>query len=163
MLRAVRLWTVVLLLLPSGCSSLSNVKSAEEAVVRLHGHHSSRNFASAYAEADESFRAAVGASEYMRSIQGVREKLGAVKSTSRTGWHMKLRTDGTYVSLTYRTEFEKSGATEAFLFRIVGDRARLVNYAVESPVLPDFSIGAPGPDMTRIAFAGVDRARGRVM
>ena len=68
-------------------------------------------------------------------FEAVRRKLGTVKNSKETGWHVNATTGGAMVSLAYEVEFSEGKGTEQFVFTVTGDKALLFNYNVNSPLL----------------------------
>ncbi|MGH9645099.1 MAG: hypothetical protein ACRD3Q_22065 [Terriglobales bacterium] len=65
-------------------------------------------------------------------LGAVNRKLGAVKSSVRTGWRDNLTSSGHLMILAYHTEFEGGGADETFTIRLDGDHGQLAGYHINS-------------------------------
>ena len=69
--------------------------------------------------ADE-FRSGTSEAEGVRFLQMVHDRLGAVRSTTQSGWRVNFTPGGSTVSLNYNTQFASGAGTENFVFRIGG-------------------------------------------
>lgn len=88
-----------------------------------------------YAQTDEGFRKVTNEDEMVALLQAVHKKLGTVKNASQIGWHVNATTAGTVVMLAYNTEFTEGRATEQFVFYASGDKVKLFQYNINSPLL----------------------------
>lgn len=64
-------------------------------------------------------------------------KLGSVKKAEKNGWNVNFHTSGTFVTLGFKTEFEKGSGAERFVFRVADGRAALVTLQRQLPGAPD--------------------------
>jgi len=124
-----------LLIAVSSCSFTKDKQIAESAVVQFHNQYSSAQFHEIYNQADKGFRKSADEAKFVEYAEAVRRKLGTVRQASQTSWHVNSTTDGTVVTLSYDTEFSEGKGTEQFAFHIVGDKALLYGYNVNSPLL----------------------------
>ena len=88
-----------------------------------------------YADADPQFRTTTSLTDWSTLIAAVRRKLGPYRSTSRTNVNVISGTSGTTVTQTWDTTFEQGHAAEQFRWNIVGGRAVLLAYSINSPIL----------------------------
>ena len=88
-----------------------------------------------YAQSDEGFRKAASEADTLALFEAVRRKLGTVKNSTQTRWHVNATSGGTMVTLAYDVEFSEGKGTEEFVFRINDNKALLFNYHVNSPLL----------------------------
>jgi len=77
----------------------------------------------------------------------VRERLGAVKSTERTGFNVNYDTGASQITLAYQTTFANGEGTETFIYD-TGEPPRLMSWHVDSPALFE-----PGPGSAEIEKA----------
>jgi hypothetical protein len=130
-----RLLLIVCLLstiLDSACSPAQDTTAAEQAVAQFRQQMASASLAEIYDGAAPEWKKSISRSDSEAFLGAVNRKLGAVKSSVRTGWRDNLTTSGHTVMLGYHTEFEGGGADETFTFRINGDHAQLVGYHINS-------------------------------
>lgn len=115
--------------------SFGSTESAEAAVHDFHRQFSAQSFGEVYAGSDQALKETATAEGFATFMQGLYEKVGAVRETRRTGWNVNVGTSGRIVTLDYETEFANGHGTERFIFRLDGDRARLQGYNLTSPLL----------------------------
>jgi hypothetical protein len=127
---------IITLFMFIGCASMTKGKAAaESAVTRFHQQLNGEQYDEIYAQSDEKFRGAVKDADSKALFEAVHRKLGNVKNATPSGWRINAATGGTFVSLTYSTEFTEGNGEEQFVFLISGARASLVNYNINSPLL----------------------------
>ena len=119
----------------SSCSFTKGKARGEEAVVKFHNQFNAGRFHEIYAQSDEGFRKATSEADTLALFEAVRRKLGTVKNSNQTGWHVNATSAGTMVTLAYEVEFSEGKGTEQFVFHVNGDKALLFNYNVNSPLL----------------------------
>jgi hypothetical protein len=119
-----------------GCSTMMKGKNAAEpAVAKFHQQFNDKQFAAMYAESSQKMKDAATEQELTELLDAVHRKLGAVKDSKSTGWHVNTTTDGTFVTVTYDTTFTDGAGSEQFIFEMDGDKATLVNYHINSKEL----------------------------
>jgi hypothetical protein len=124
----------------SGCDSPKNIALSEKAAGEFHTNYDAGNFPIIYANAHTALRSHHSESEMTSLLTFVKEGLGPVKSTSRSGAQAFSGTSGVQVILNYDTQFERGTGTEKFTYTISNGRANLVSWHVNSPQLT----GTPG-------------------
>ena len=124
-----------LLVAGSSCSLTKGKETGEHAVVKFHNQLNAGQYHEIYAQADEGFRKAGTEADAVALFEAVRRKLGTVKNSNETGWHVNATPGGTKVSLAYEVEFSEGKGTEEFVFQVSGDQALLFNYNINSPLL----------------------------
>jgi hypothetical protein len=117
------------------CSSGEHIGTAEQAVADFRRQMAAQQFSHVYAKSSEEFRKSASEADITKFFAAVQKKLGNVKSAEKNGWHLNYQPSGTFVTLGFRTEFEKGAGTEQFVFRVVNGHASLVGYNVNSPLL----------------------------
>jgi hypothetical protein len=125
----------LLVLLAAACSSVQDIAAAEKAVERFRELMSKGQFAQIYAEAGDDFRKGVNEQEFSKFLAAIKRKLGQVKKAERVGWNVNFHTAGTFVTLGFKTEFEKGSGAEQFVFHVKNGVASLVRYNINSPAL----------------------------
>ena len=106
------------LLTLSGCSAGENLEEVEREVTRFHRLVTGRQYDRLYDEATVEFRRAASARDFRDLRTVVDERLGVVQRAIRRGWHVNYTTNGTIVTATYETHFERGRGTEQFVYRI---------------------------------------------
>jgi hypothetical protein len=130
-----QLGALVLLAGLAACSSGEHLESAERAVAEFRELMSGRQFAQVYAGASEELRNASTEANLVRILDALHSKLGRTSLAEKSGWNVNFHSSGTFVSLGFKTQFEKGAGVEQFVFRISDGKARLVSYNVNSPAL----------------------------
>lgn len=125
----------ILLLAIASCGIPEASGHADEAVQRFHAQFEADEWSAMYADADPQFRAATSLTEWTALMSAVKRKLGPLRSTSRTNVNVSSATSGTTVTQAFDTSFEHGRATEQFRWKIVGGRAVLLAYNINSPTL----------------------------
>ena len=123
------------LVLVNSCSLTKGKEIGEQAAVQFHNQFNAGQYHEIYAQSDEGFRKATSEADTLALFEAVRRKLGTVKNSNQTGWHVKATPAGTMVTLVYEVEFSEGKGTEQFVFHMNGDKALLFNYNVNSPLL----------------------------
>jgi len=132
--RCLVLLTLVVALQLS-CGVKKGKENAERAVEKFHSQLNAGQFQEIYTESDEAFRKAVTQEQALQLFDAVRRKLGTVQQAKLSGWHVNATPGGTAVTLGYEVDFSEGKGTEQFVYHVTGDKALLLNYNVNSPLL----------------------------
>lgn len=124
-----------LLLSTLSCSMSKDKGTAHQGVEKFHGQLNQERYHDIFAEAGEELQKAVSEEELTEFLSAVHRKLGNVKSSDPTGWHVNYTPSGTIVTLGYNSQFDEGKATEQFIWRVSGDKASLIRYDINSPDL----------------------------
>jgi hypothetical protein len=125
---------ITLVVVTTSCSMGKSRAVGEQAVVQFHNQFNAGQYKEIYDQADETFHKAITETDTLALFEAVHKKLGTIKEANANGWHVNMG-GATTVSLQYDTEFTEGKATEQFVFLVSGDKAALVNYAINSPLL----------------------------
>lgn len=127
---------IVTLFMFVACASLTKGKAAaESAANRFHQQINAEKYGEIYTQADDKFRSVVKEAESKALFEAIHRKLGNVKNATLSNWRVNATTGGTFVSLAYDTEFTEGRGMEQFDFLVSGERASLINYNINSPLL----------------------------
>ncbi len=107
----------------------------ERAVEQFHGQFNAGRYHEIYTQSDEGFRNSTSEADTVALFEAVRRKLGTVKHAEQTTWRVNATTGGSLIVLAYMVEYSEGKATEEFVFQVRGDKALLLNYNVNSPLL----------------------------
>ena len=118
-----------------GCSSSSDVPTAERAIEAFHSELNVGDFNKVYDGGSAELKAATSREKFGRILNAVHSKLGLFTNGKSVGWNDNATTSGRYVTINYDANYQKASATENFVFRIDGSRAALVGYHVNSDAL----------------------------
>jgi hypothetical protein len=123
------------LAITTSCSLSKSKEISEAAVKRFHDQFNAGKYTDIYTEADEEFKKVATEQELVDLLQAVQRKLGTVKDVKGSSWGVNTTTSGTMASLSYDVDFREGRAAEQFVFHITGNRAKLVRYNINSPLL----------------------------
>jgi hypothetical protein len=129
------LLAVVAVSIFAGCGLTKGKEAATKAVDKFHQQFNDSKFTEIYSAATPAFKTSATEADFMKFIQAVRRKLGAFKSSTSSGWSANATTSGTFVALSFNSEFEQGRAVETFTFVVSGASATLQGYNVNSPKL----------------------------
>ena len=124
-----------LLVVVNSCALTKSKEVGERAVGQFHNQFNAGQYHEIYAQSDEGFRKATSEADTLALFEAVRRKLGTVKNSNQTRWHVNATPAGTMVTLAYDVEFSEGKGTEEFVFHINDGKALLLNYNVNSPLL----------------------------
>ncbi|HTO54014.1 MAG TPA: hypothetical protein VMR50_11560 [Myxococcota bacterium] len=118
--------------LAGACSSGEQLASAEAQVPHFRQLMAARRFEEIYETGSEDLKKAGPEEGFVKFLGGVDGKLGAAKDSERTGWNVNFNVAATYVTLGFKTHFERGDGEEIFVYRVADKEARLVGYHVTS-------------------------------
>jgi hypothetical protein len=129
-----RRWCALLIafLVAGGCSSGEDIAVAKTEVAHFRELMVMQRFAEIFADASDDLKKATTEQGLVRLLAAVNGKLGAVKTAEDNGWNVNFNTSGTFVRLSFKTQFEKGTGVETFTYRITDGRARLTGYNINS-------------------------------
>jgi hypothetical protein len=119
----------------SGCSMSADTDAAEQAVPKFHQQLNAGRFAEIYSQSADELKRATTQQDFVALLDAVHRKLGDTKATNKTGWNVNYQTSGSFVTLTYKTNFDGGAAQEQFVFRLQDKSAILVSYHINSTAL----------------------------
>ncbi len=139
-LRRISLTVAMVLAVACGaaCAGLAARGEAETSVASFHGMLDAERYAEIYEGTDELFKAATPAAQFTEVLQAVHRKLGAVRSAAQKTFYSREQAGtnaGSYISLTYDTQFAEGPATESFNWRVVDGKVHLAGYNIQSTLL----------------------------
>ncbi len=112
--------------------TFSAVRTAEGGVQHFHELFNQSQFQQIWQEAADEFRTSGSQAELVEFFDKVHKKLGNVSRTGSPAYFVNVSTQGTFVRLTYDTEFAQGKAQETFVWRVESDGPRLVGYNISS-------------------------------
>ena len=122
----------------SACAGFAAKGEAESAVANFHLMLDAEKYADIYQAADDAFKNATTEGSFTAVLQAVHRKLGVVHSAAQQGFYSRDQAGinpGSYISMTYDTEFAEGHATESFNWRVVDGKVRMVGYNIQSAIL----------------------------
>ena len=127
--------TVMAAMLLAACSGGESVQKAEGEVAAFHRKMEVGAFDAIWEEATPEFRAATGKEDLGQLLKVVHEKLGKAKKSEQVGWKTNVTTEGSFVEVQMKTEFEKGTAEESFIFSNDDKGLHLQGYNIQSNAL----------------------------
>ncbi len=137
-MRLVPALALVAMIVVSACGGFAAKGTAEDAVARFHQQLDGERWDEMWEEADDLFKGSTTRAKFTELFAAIHRKLGNVTSSKQTGFFGRDQVGtnaGSYVEMTYETEFAEGRATEKFNWRVYGQRVRLVGYNVNSSAL----------------------------
>ena len=116
----------------ASCQAGDDMDAAEAEVVAFHMDYDAGRLAAIFARPSHVLKEMTPRPQFMTFISKTREKLGPVKSTTRTGWNVDYDTGGSQVTLTDQTSFAYGEGIETFVYD-TADSPRLLGYHVNVP------------------------------
>ncbi|HJP92132.1 MAG TPA: hypothetical protein VJ875_09270 [Pyrinomonadaceae bacterium] len=126
---------VAFTLLASSCAFAKHRETAEKAVDTFHNQLNAGQFQEIYAHSGDEFKKAVSEADAVALFDAVHRKLGMVKQANSTSWRVGTAPFGAMTVLAYDVEFTEGKGTEQFVFQMKDNKALLVNYNINSPLL----------------------------
>ncbi|HEX4737461.1 MAG TPA: hypothetical protein VH331_07860 [Allosphingosinicella sp.] len=117
--------------LVAGCSAGKDEAAAAQAVVQFHHQLDAAQYEAIYDATTPEMKASTPKASFVRFLDAVHRKLGAVKDTKTQGWGVNYNTSGGTVTLTYQTQFANGSGTEQFVYR-TGSAPALLGYHINS-------------------------------
>ncbi len=116
-----------------GCGGLFKGKqAAEQGVADFHKLYDDGKFTDIYSATDPKFKSAAPEKKFSEFIGAVHRKLGKVTQTANVNFNVRTFNLTTTVLLVQKTTFEHGTGAETFTFEMVGEKAVLVGYTINS-------------------------------
>lgn len=128
---------VILVFLTWRCGSafVQGRKLANAAVQHFHERLNAEEYEEIYVDADDGFRAGQTHDELIKFLQAVHKKLGNAGEATQSNIRVDANTNGTFITTSYRTTFDKGAATERFIWVTNSGELKLHGYHIESNAL----------------------------
>ena len=133
------------------CSPVASTTKADKAVAKFHDLYNDSEFEAIYSASHPDFQAVQPKDTALKFFASVREKLGEVESSSRTGWNASSVNLKTNITLTFATEFENGSAMESFSYQIKDDTATLCGWNLNSDDLVTAPLGTTDSGASELA------------
>jgi len=117
----------------AGCGIKESYEQTGAEVAQFHTALDGEKYQAIWKGASPEMRKAASQQQLTTLLEAVHRKLGKVKDTKQVGWNSNATTEGSFVTVTMQTTFERGSGTEAITF-IKGDddRLSLVGYTIQS-------------------------------
>jgi hypothetical protein len=119
-------------LFTSGCGMFKGKKAAEAGVADFHALYNDGKLTEIYSAGHAKFKKATTEEQFLEFLGAVQRKLGKVTQTKEVSFNLSSFNLTTTVVLSQNTTFEQGTGTEVFTFEMVGDKAVLVGYNINS-------------------------------
>ena len=127
-------WLAGIVLALTGCGAAGDMDAAGEQVAAFHRGYDAGKYGPLWERSAPTMQQLTPKQQFLDLMVALRARLGAVKSTSRTGFNVNYATGGSQVTLTYQTVFANGEGTETFIYD-TEDPPRLLGWNVVSPAL----------------------------
>jgi hypothetical protein len=118
--------------LVAGCSSAQDLGVAQAEVTRFRQLMAEQKFTDIYSAGSDDLKKVTTEQDLTRLLAAIDRKLGAVKTAEPNGWNVNYNSGGTFVTLNFKTRFERGTGAETFKYRITGGKALLAGYNIQS-------------------------------
>jgi hypothetical protein len=116
-------------------------RKADAYIAPLHAKMIQGDDAGIFAESDPAYQQSVGLEKSNHLFDYVREQLGAPRSSTCIGQNISAKTgEGSILTLTFSTVFDKGTGTERVSLHKLNGVYRMVGYNVQSPQIPQSHI-----------------------
>jgi len=116
-----------------GCGVKQSVEDADVQVGAFHKQLDAEQYDTIWNRSAPEMKKAVSETQLTKLLAAVHRKLGKVRSSKQVGWNANTSTNGSFVTVTMQTTFERGTGTEALTFRKEqGNRLMLAGYNINS-------------------------------
>jgi len=118
-----------------GCGVTKDISAAQKEIIHFHAQLDAGKYADIYDQASPTLKKASSKSDFIDLLSAIHRKIGLVKSSTESAWNINSTLAGTFVTLSYHTEYAGGGADEQFVYQIKNKTATLVGYHINSMAL----------------------------
>jgi hypothetical protein len=122
-------------LLLLSCSSKEQVEAVKAGTAHFREQMAAKQFDRIYAESSDGMKQVTTSDALTKFLAAIDRKLGLAKSEKERSWSVSYGRGGTTVAYGLETQYERGSALETFYFAIVGGKAILNGYHIESKEL----------------------------
>ena len=108
---------------------------SDQAMAHFHQQMDVGDCAGIYSEASPELRTTTKSEEWTSMCEGLKTAMGTYTSTNRGTVNLQKTTAGSFVEVSYESQFSNGPAHESFLWKRDGTTLRLHRYNINSPVL----------------------------
>jgi len=116
----------------ASCQAGQDTDAAERQVAAFHADYDAGRLEPLFDQSSPVLKQMTPRPQFLAFLSETRRRLGAVKSTSQTGWKVNYDTGGSQVELVYQTTFANGEGTETFVYD-TADPPRLLGYHINVP------------------------------
>lgn len=126
---------ILLSVFMSGCYMTQGLEAADKAVSKFHKQYNAQKYAEIFDESGVEFKGIYDKQKVIASFEKIRNGMGRVVSSSRSGWAVNRSGDGAIATVNFVTEFENGEGKERFVFSVREDGVELVDYMFDSEIV----------------------------
>jgi hypothetical protein len=119
----------------AACNPVANLNGGEDEIERIHAAYGRGDHDALYAMTGPAFRRITSRAQFESMLDVFDVRLGAVKSTERTGFNVNTNPSGTFTTIVMSTHFAKGDGQDEFVFSGDGDAMVLEGWHINSPNL----------------------------
>ncbi|HEX5182562.1 MAG TPA: hypothetical protein VFW19_05345 [Allosphingosinicella sp.] len=117
--------------LVASCSAGKDMAAAGQAATHFHRMLDAGQYEAIYDASTPELKASTPKAGFVRFLDAVHRKLGAVKEAKQVGWGVNYNNGFGTVTLNYQTQFASGSGTEQFVYR-TGATPALLGYHINS-------------------------------
>ncbi len=133
------------LMVLGGCTASADTSAAEAGVAEFRRMLAEGRVADIYRGSSSEMQSSTSEAQLTQLLTAVRDRLGALESADRSGWHWNTNNGVTLVTLNYNARYAGGEAEERFVYRVGGGRATLAGYHINSMALISNAAPAAAP------------------
>lgn len=123
--------------LVASCAGPQSVKDAHKDVDHFHQQLDAQQLDAIWNATSQDLRVASSRQDFDGLLTRIHENLGDVVTTKQVGWATNVSTNGSFVTLTMQTQFQRGSGREEFVFRNTSGKYSLAGYHI--------NVGPGGP------------------
>jgi hypothetical protein len=131
----------------SGCGMNTSKPEAEAALATFHERFNAGEPHKIWSDARKEFQGVTSQDQLDSMLRTVLRKLGKVVTTKNLNWQVNSQNFTTSVVLVQETQYEHGLANETFTFLVEDDKAKLLQFNINSPALLSADGDKPANDL----------------
>ena len=143
------------------CDPRSRVEAGRITVEQFHRHYNAQQYVAMYNQCGPAVHKSTPQQDFVRYEEGVRQKLGELKSAEVFNYNVLYLFHGPQVRLDYHCVYANGSTTESFEINFRKDRPLIDGYRIDSPLLKDQGTRAGASQETVENGGGATQAGGR--
>ena len=147
---------LLLTIVCGSCDPRSRVEAGRITVEQFHRHYNAQQYVAMYHQCGPAVHKSTPQQDFVRYEEGVRQKLGELKSAEVFNYNVLYLFHGPQVRLDYHCVYANGSTTESFEINFRNDRPLIDGYRIDSPLLKDQGTRA-GASQETVENAGAPR------
>ena len=120
------------LLMAAACNPVANLSQGESQIAQFHDRYARGEYQAIYNATGRQFREVTRADQFTDLMRVINERLGALRSTERSGFNVNSTPGGTTTTVVMDSIYEQGAAREIFTFHGNGEDMELVGWNIQS-------------------------------